>query len=189
MIKRIIKLEVLCHDEKGNTTRLNYNNGKYFCTPIINRPHMSNEGILSQFDNTAVDILNQSIDFHSILPENIKSYSLVINGYNEYVSNNTSIIKPVFSKELVTFGENLYAYCDSKSDNVILVDVELDYIIKLISKYLKGYSINRGLNELDSSNISEMKRMILVEKIKKLYEDVINAAIVKTTKSYNLSLK
>ena len=95
----------------------------------------------------------------------------------------------LFSKELVTFGENLYAYSDSKSDNVILVDVELDYMIKLISKYLKGYSINRGLNNLDSTDTSEMKRMILVEKIKKLYEEVINVAIPKTTKSYNLSLK
>ena len=36
MIKRSVKLEVICRDENGNVERLNYNDGKYFKSIIVN---------------------------------------------------------------------------------------------------------------------------------------------------------
>lgn len=189
MIKRSVKLEVICRDENGNVERLNYNDGKYFKSIIVNRPHMAHEGILSYYNKTAINLLEQSIDFQSILPQENKSYSLVINSYDEYISQNTSIIKRVNSEEISSFGNNLFVYGDAKSENITLVsEDDLDYLLKLFSKYIKTFSNVYGLSNID--DMSEKERNEIINKIKLLYANISSRLLDKEEKiTQKLELK
>ena len=146
MKKSYLSLEVICHRNCKDDEKLVFQNNEYKTKPIINRVHMSNEGILASIENQKVDLFKQL--YRGIkLPEDIESFSLILTKNDNYISKNCSVSKNISSKELLRVGTNLFAYENSIKNTFLVNKEELSNILELLSIISFEYIKERNLRK------------------------------------------
>lgn len=179
MKKSSLSLEVICHRNNQNDEKLVLENNEYKTKPIINRPHLSNEGMLANIENQKVDFFKQMYQ-NLNLPDDVESYSLVVVKNETYTSKQCSLSKPISRRTIATVGTSLYAY-ESSSRNIFLVSKEdLNNSLKLFSLLSYEY-INKRKTNNDKEQIYREVYDILNESLDK------HTTEVNVLKSLNLN--